>query len=203
MCIRDRFGGTLYIDSVNNKVSVNRDPAVTPLVEDFEVDGSASIDGNVKLASDSGTYVAIGGSSGSQALDVAGSAVVSGKYIAPTTGVVSTPVYTFEGYEKLGLSANSSNKSVSITGESGELVRFEPIKSSSFRDFVTYKREITATSISSPGEGYTPGTYSGVTGSGGTGDGLDADITVAFSVPIGRIATIGTVTTSVLSLIHI
>lgn len=191
------FGGTLYIDSVNNKVSVNRDPAVTPLVEDFEVDGSASIDGNVKLASDSGTYVAIGGSGGTQALDVAGSAIVSGQYIAPTTGVISTPVYTFGGYEKLGLSANPSNKAVSITGESGELIRFEPIKSSSFRDFVTYKREITATSISSPGEGYTSGTYSGVTSSGGTGDGLDADITVAFSVPIGRISTLGTVTTSV------
>ena len=191
------FGGTLYIDSVNNKVSVNRDPAVTPLVEDFEIDGSASIDGNVKLASDSGAYVAIGGSGGSQALDVAGSAVVSGKYIAPTTGVISSPVYTFDGYEKLGLSANSSNKAVSITGESGELIRFEPIKSSSFRDFVTYKREITSTSISSPGEGYTAGTYNGVASSDGTGDGLDADITVAFSLPIGRISTLGTVTTTV------
>lgn len=191
------FGGTLYVDSVNNKISVNRDPAVTPLVEDFEVDGSALIDGNVKLASDSGASVSIGGSSGSQALDVAGSAIVSEKYIAPTTGFISSPVYTFNGYEKLGLSANSSNKSVSITGESGELIRFEPTESSSFRDFVTYKREITSTIISSPGEGYTPGTYSGVTGSGGTGDGLDADITVAFSIPLGRISTLGTVTTSV------
>ena len=191
------FGGTLYVDATNNKISINRDPSVTPLVEDFEVDGSASIDGDVKLASDSGASVSIGGAVATQALSVSGSAIVSGKYIAPTTGVVSTPVYTFEGYEKLGLSANSTNKSVSLTGETGELIRFEPTKSSSFRDFVTYKREITVTSISSPGAGYTPGSYSGVTGSGGTGDGLDADITVAFSVPIGRIATIGTVTTSV------
>tara|TARA_B100000902_G_scaffold126880_2_gene126333 strand:- start:18635 stop:23302 length:4668 start_codon:yes stop_codon:yes gene_type:complete len=191
------FGGVLYVDATNNKISINRDPSVTPLVEDFEVDGSVSIDGNVKLASDSGAYVSIGGAIGTQALDVSGSAIVSGKYIAPTTGVVSSPVYTFEGYERIGLSANSTNKSISVTGQSGELVRFEPIQSSSFRDFVTYKREITATTISSPGAEYTPGSYSGVASSGGTGDGLDADITIAFSVPIGKIATLGTITTSV------
>jgi len=187
------FGGVLYVDATNNKISVNRDPLVTPLVEDFEVDGSVSIDGNVKLASDSGAYVSIGGATGSYELDVVGVISSNQKYLAPISGDIKNPVYTFANENRIGLSSNQTNKSISITGISGELTRFKSDEVSVFRDLKLYKREISSVTTISPGEGYDVGSYSGVSSSGGTGNGLTADITTAFSVTLGKISTIGNI----------
>jgi len=184
------FGGVLYVDATNNKISVNRDPLVTPLVEDFEVDGSVSIDGNVKLASDSGAYVSIGGAPGSYELDVIGVISSNQKYLAPVLGDLKNPVYTFADESRIGLSSNQTNKSISITGISGELTRFKSDEVSVFRDLKLYEREISSTTTISTGEGYDIGSYNGVSSSGGTGDGLTADITIAFSVTLGKISTI-------------
>ena len=187
------FGGTLYIDSVNNKVSVNRDPSVTALVESFEVVGSILGTGNSIFAQDSGTSLSVGGTGTSAKLDVTGSAIVSGVYNAPPTGNVQVPVYTFNGLIRSGLSANTSNSSFSATGLSGELIRFGSTEISSFRDVKSYSRTFDSITITNPGEGYTAGSYNGVASSGGTGAGLTADVVVSFSLPLGKIATVGSI----------
>jgi len=189
------FGGTLYVDSTNNRVSINLDPNVNPLTYDFEVSGEAKVNDNVRLATDSSAFVRIGsGLTGTDKLQVSGNILCSdGKYLAPPTSDVLNPVYTFSGNTRVGLLLNNTNNSMSVTGLSGEILNLQKNLITTYRkincDYVT----VNSSKITIPGSGYAAGSYGGVLASGGTGSGLVANLIVSFYLPLGEINTVGNV----------
>jgi hypothetical protein len=185
------FGGTLYVDSVNNKVSVNIDPAVTPLTVDFEVAGDSIFNGNVDLSFDENTIVSIGSSgSGLEKLQVAGSIASSGKMLVPATDSILEPTYTFSNNERIGISVNTSDESLSFVSTSGEIVKYNPGDVNFYRNLNFNYLEIIESKITKRGSDYVYGSFSGAAAEGGTGSGLFADLIVSFECPIGAIASV-------------
>lgn len=184
------LGSTLYVDSVNNRVSVNIDPAITPLTKEFEVLGTASISDSITAASVLGSTIKIGNnailSQGSK-LQVDGGIYTNQVYYAEATGNTISPVYTFNGLERVGISANSTNSSLSLNSLSGECFRISSDQVNLYRNTNFNQLEILDASII-PGEGYELGTYSGVELVGGTGSGIVVNLTIAF---IGTITNPG------------
>ena len=178
------FGSTLYVDSVNSKVSINIDPAVTPLTKEFEIAGTFANSGSVELASDASATLKVGDpavlSTGAR-LEVDGNTFTKGKFVAEATSNILEPTYTFNGSERVGLLASSANNTLSVSSTTGELIKFEPLVISSYRNTNYDKLEV-LTSTLETGEGYVIGTYSGVEYEGGTGAGFFGNVTVAFTV---------------------
>lgn len=180
------FGGTLFVDSANNRVSVNIDPAVTPLTEAFEVFGDTKTSGNVVLSTASGKIVKIGDITqlgGTSRLQVDGSVYSTQGFFAKSLSDVKNPTISFRSYERFGLSHNASSSTLSVTTGSGEVLRFGNSVTTSLRNLNFDRVDVTATTLVG-GEGYTNGSYSGLQPSGGTGSGLTLSLIVAFTVNI-------------------
>jgi len=184
------LGSTLYIDSTNNRVSVNVDPDITPLTKSFEVLGDAKISDNVILASSVQSTLKVGNSnilSQGSRLQVDGNIYSNSKYYAEADGDVTKPVYTFDSLERVGLSADPTRNSLSVTTTTGECLTVEPQVVNFLRNADFNKLEVLTSSII-PGEGYEIGSYSGVEFVGGTGSGFFGDVIVAF---VGNISNVG------------
>ena len=180
------FGSTLYVDSVSNKVSINRDPAVTALTYDLEVVGSLYNDGDVVLAETTLSTAIIGdvaNISGTPKLGVDGSIYSSGSFLANPTGNIKVPAYSFNSNTRYGLSFNTTNSTLSIATGSGETVRYGDLLTSFYRNIDFVNTTITTTTLVN-GAGYTNGSYSGLQPTGGTGTGLTVNAIVAFSADI-------------------
>ena len=176
------FGSTLYVDSVNNRVSINVDPEITQLTKSFEVDGTVAISDEVYLAENTNSSVKIGNdavlSQGSK-LQVDGSIYTNTFYYSNAAGDTKKPTYSFNNLDRVGLSANSSDKSLSLISTSGECFKINPTEVISYRNTNFNKLQILSSSHIT-GEGYEIGNYSGLELIGGTGSELVVDITVAF-----------------------
>ena len=180
------LGSTLYVDSVNNKVSVNIDPAITPLTYDFEVDGDVKNNGDVYLSSTAGKYVRIGDTtnlSGTSRLQIDGSTFSTNGFQANALNDIKTPVFTIKGNSRYGIAFNSSNSALSVAVGSGESLRFNNLNTVSYRDLSFAYNTIDSNTLDG-GAGYTNGSYAGLQPSGGTGSGLTLTAIVAFSVNI-------------------
>ena len=187
------FGGTLYVDSVNNKVSVNIDPEVTPLTADFEVSGTILNNGDVTIATDAASSVLIGDinevGGTTEKLRVDGGLFAS-EFKTFATGSITAPTYSFGTKPRIGIGCNTTESSLFITGESGEVLRVQSESSTFYRDLNFNSLTITESIISDPSSGYTKGIFSGAPASGGTGNGLIATLTVSYYAPIGEIVSV-------------
>ena len=175
------FGSTLYVDSVNNKVSVNIDPAVTPLVYDFEVNGDLKNNGDTYLSTDLGKVVRIGDDtnlSETSRLQVDGSIFSTNGYLVSSSDDIKNPVYSIRNNTRYGLAFDTPSLALSITVGSGEALRFTNLQTTSFRNLNFDISTITSTSITG-GSGYTNGSYSGIQPTGGSGTGLTLNATVS------------------------
>jgi len=190
------IGSTLYVDSTNNKVSINIDPAVTPLTDDLEISGSFSNTGNVKLSTDSVSTVIVGDNQNvggtSEKLRVEGRAYADGLNVTATGDVVA-PALSFGSMSRVGIGGNTTQQSLFFTGSNGEVLRITGSKGVFYRDLDFDALSITSSSIVTPASGYDNGSFSGAPASGGTGAGLIATLTVSFYIPIGEIATVGNI----------
>jgi hypothetical protein len=100
------FGSTLFVDSVNNRASVNVDPLVTPLLYDFEVDGDLKNSGDTFLSTDSSKVVKIGDEnnlSGTSRLQVDGSVFSTLGYQSEVLNDIKIPSFTFKDNSRYGL----------------------------------------------------------------------------------------------------
>ena len=180
------LGSTLYVDSANNKVSINRDPAVTALTYDLEIVGSLYNDGDTVLSENSLSTTIIGdvvNISGTPKLGVDGSIYADGTFLANPTGNIKVPTYSFDSNTRYGLSFNTTNSTLSIATGSGETVRYGDLLTSFYRDIDFVNTTISSTTLVN-GAGYTNGSYSGLQPTGGTGTGLTVNAIVAFSADI-------------------
>ena len=185
------FGSTLYVDSVNNKVSVNIDPAVTPLTYQFEVAGDVKNTGDAYLSSASGKYVRIGdiaNLAGTSRLQVDGSISSTNGYRTSPSNDIKIPSYTFTGNTRYGIGFNSSSLTLSATVGNGESLRFGDLVTTSYRDLNFDYKVVTSTSITG-GSGYTNGSYSGIQPTGGSGTGFTIDATVSGNALTGIVVT--------------
>jgi hypothetical protein len=184
------LGGTLYIDSTNNRVSINKDPDLFPITNSLEVEGTIFNNDNAFLATDSGSYLRIGsGLSGNEKLQVGGRISATQSIIGPSDSAISTPQFTFANNSRYGVYFNDVDKQTSIVGNSGEIVAFSSNTLKIYRNTEFSYSTITETTLTN-GSGYTDGTYNGLVLSGGTGSGLAANIIVAFTVPLGFIESV-------------
>lgn len=188
------LGSTLYVDSTNNRVSINIDPQTTQLTSELQIDGSLDVYSNVFLSSSSGNTV-IGSDTvlnQTDRLQVDGNIYASNKILAGALSDVTNPSISFRSYERYGLSFNPAGSSISLTGGSGEILKAISEDISIYRDVKFVLNEIQNVDIES-GEGYTYGSYSGVQPTGGTGIGLTGTAIIAFATPIGEILTISNI----------
>lgn len=187
------FGGTLYVDSTNNRVSINVDPNVTPLSYALQVSGSVFNNNNCVFSSGTGVTTKIGDFavlSASERLQVDGGIYTNAYYKAPANTSITSPSYTFTGLTRVGLAANTTNNTLSLVSTSGESLTVAPTLITSYRDLNFDKLSVTSSSFIG-GEGYTDGSYTGLLLSGGTGTGLSANVTV-----VGGSVTAVTITNS-------
>ena len=190
------LGATLYIDSTNNRVSVNKDPNITPLTYDFEVSGDLFNTENAYFATDTGSFVRIGqGLSGSNKLQVGGSIFTTEKFIAPSESTVLNPQFTFSANTRYGLYFNDVDKTLSIVSNNGIISNFKSSSVDIYRETNFNFTEITEFEINS-GSGYDNGSYNGISLLGGTGSGAAANLIVAFSLPLGSIFDIGNISSA-------
>lgn len=188
------LGSTLYVDSTNNKVSINIDPLITPLTNELEIDGSLEVYNNAFLSSISGNTI-IGSDTffnQNDKLQVDGNIYSSGKIFVDPSSNISTPSLSFKGNERYGLSFNPAGNSISLTGGSGEILKAVSADVSIYRDVKFVINEIQNVEVEG-GEGYTYGSYSGVQPTGGTGIGLTGTAIIAFATPIGEIVTVNNI----------
>jgi ribosomal protein S8E len=187
------LGGTLYIDSINNRVSINRDPDTTPLTYDLEIDGSLYNSDNSVFSAQSGTYTRIGsGLSGTEKLQVGGSIYSSEKFLGSTAATLQNPQYSFSANTRHGIHFNDVDKETSIVSSNGKLLGFKSNQIDFYRNTNFNVTEITEINLNG-GSGYTDGTYNGILLTGGTGNGAAANVIVAFSLPIGSISTVNNI----------
>ena len=98
-------------------------------------------------------------------------------------GTIPSPSYTFENQTRTGLALTSNQTAVSVTSISGQIAEFGSTELSIFRNTTYKKLSIVDTSFTR-GSGYTQGQYNSVSLLGGTGSGLIANISIAFTVDI-------------------
>lgn len=180
------FGGTLYVDSVNKRVSVNIDPAVTPLIYDFDVNGDVKSSGNTYLSSATGKKVRVGNTSnlsGDSRLQVDGSTFSTTGFVGNALNDIKTPIFSVKDYSRYGLAFNSTNSALSVAVGSGESLRFTNLTTTSYRNLNFDFNQIQSTTLNG-GAGYDIGTYSGIQPAGGTGSGFTVNVIVAFSTNI-------------------
>jgi len=180
------FGGTLYVDSVNHRVSVNIDPAVTPLLYDFDVSGDIRSSGDTYLSYTTNKKVRIGSTSnlsGNSRLQVDGSTFSTTGFQANALNDIKTPIFTVKDNTRYGVAFNSSNSALSVAVGSGESLRFTNLLTTSYRDLNFDSTNITSTTLTG-GAGYDVGSYSGLQPSGGTGVGFTVNTVVAFATNI-------------------
>lgn len=185
------FGSTLYVDSVNKKVSVNIDPAITPLTYAFEVSGDLKNNGDAYLSSASGKYVRIGNTanlSGTSKLQVDGSISSTTGYRSSPSTDIKSPSYTFANNTRYGIAFVAANSALSTTVGSGESLRFTNLTTTSYRNFDFDYKVVSGTTITG-GTGYTNGTYNGIQPSGGSGTGFTINATVSGTSLTGIVVT--------------
>ena len=98
-------------------------------------------------------------------------------------GTVLVPALSFVDQERTGLVLTDNQTAISVTSVSGQIAEFGSTELSIFRNTTFNKLEITDTSFTAGSE-YTQGQYNATSFEGGTGDGLVADITIAFEVNV-------------------
>ena len=98
-------------------------------------------------------------------------------------GTVLVPALSFVDQERTGLVLTDNQTAISVTSISGQIAEFGSTELSIFRNTTFNKLEINDTSFTA-GSGYDQGQYNATSFEGGTGDGLVADITIAFEVNI-------------------
>jgi plastocyanin len=98
-------------------------------------------------------------------------------------GTVLIPSLSFVDQERTGLILTDGQTALSVTSTSGQIAEFGSTELSVFRNTTFNKLAITATSFTA-GSGYTQGQYNTTSFEGGTGNGLTADITIAFEVNV-------------------
>jgi plastocyanin len=103
-------------------------------------------------------------------------------------GAVLTPALSFVDQERTGLVLTDNQTALSVTSVSGQIAEFGSTELSVFRNTTFNKLEITDTSFTA-GSGYNQGQYNATSFEGGTGDGLVADITIAFEVNVSTAGT--------------
>jgi hypothetical protein len=175
------LANTLYIDAINNRVGINKDPSITPLTEAFEITGGIVNSGDTYLSSDLNKIVRIGDTtnlSGTSRLQVDGSVLSTGGYQATSSDDIKTPVYAIRGNTRYGLAFNTGSLALSVAVGSGEALKFTNLLTTSYRSLNFDYKTITSTSITG-GSGYTDGSYSGIQPSGGSGTGLTLNATVS------------------------
>lgn len=180
------FGSTLYVDSVNNRVSVNIDPEVTPLIYDLDVDGDFRNSGNTFLATNTAKSIKVGdinNLSGTSRLQVDGNVFSTSGFLANPVNNIKTPSYSIQNNQRYGIAFDSTSSALSIATGSGEVLRFTDLLSTSYRNLNFNFNTILSTTLVN-GAGYTDGSYSGLQPSGGTGNGLTVNAIVAFNVNI-------------------
>ena len=180
------FGSTLYVDSVNNRVSVNIDPEVTPLIYDLDVDGDFRNSGNTFLSTNTAKSTKVGdinNLSGTSRLQVDGNVFSTSGFLANPLNNIKTPSYSIQNNQRYGIAFDSTSSALSIATGSGEVLRFTDLLSTSYRNLNFNFNTILSTTLVN-GAGYTDGSYSGLQPSGGTGIGLTVNAIVAFNVNI-------------------
>ena len=180
------LGSTLFVDSVNNRVSVNIDPLVTPLIYDLDVDGDFRNSGNTFLATNTAKSIKVGdinNLSGTSRLQVDGNVFSTSGFLANPVNNIKTPSYSIQNNQRYGIAFDSTSSALSIATGSGEVLRFTDLLSTSYRNLNFNFNTILSTTLVN-GAGYTNGSYSGLQPSGGTGIGLTVNAIVAFNVNI-------------------
>lgn len=176
---------TLFVDNFTKRIGVKN----TLPEYDLDVKGSFKTLNNSVIGDDPESKVTIGSedlisSLGSgEKLHVDGSTKVNGFIQLSSLNNVSNPSVRFDGNSKFGISSNSNNNTISITGSSGELQRYAFDETNLFRDLKLTNKTI-STFIKTSGSGYTNGSYTNVPLEGGTGSGILVDIDVAFDVDV-------------------
>jgi hypothetical protein len=179
-----------YIDTTNGFIGINAsDVENNPLSYSLELYGTFYNDGDVVLAETSSSIVNIGDTQGTSKLNVGGSVDISGELKVSSdislnsSASISEPSLYFTDNRKVGLYYNSLSDYISLTGYTGELASFKHDSLQFYRDSNFNSRTV-KDYIIIPGSGYTLGNYSNVVLEGGTGSGLIADITIAFTTKV-------------------
>jgi len=160
----------------------------------LDISGTFRSSNNTVIASSVPAKVAIGnqsllsGLSSSDKLIVQGNIIGNDRIIAGSTSDLKNPTISFSNNLRSGISSDSTNKTISITGLSGELTKFESEKVEIYRNTNFISTSVNTFTIN-PGSGYTNGNYSNVLFVGGTGNGIYGNITVAFRTNITQPGT--------------
>jgi len=161
---------------------------VSNLLPEYSVDigGSFKTDENTILSEDIGFKTVIGdrlnldSMTDDDKLYVDGNILTTGNIFLSNSENLSSPSLSFTDDNSIGLYYNNTDKFISVTGYTGELSSFKYDSLHFYRDSNFTSRNVEEYLIQS-GSGYTQGTYSEVELVGGTGNGLTANVTVAFS----------------------
>ena len=174
---------TGFVGIYNSVPEYNLDITGTFRSSNNSVIGS-SIDAKVAIGSQS----LLSGLSSSDKLIVQGNIIGSDRIIASSTSDLKNPTISFSNNLKSGISSDSTNKTLSITGLSGELTKFESEKVEIYRNTNFISTSVNTFTIN-PGSGYTNGNYLNVLLAGGTGSGIYGNITVGFATNITQPGT--------------
>ena len=176
---------TLFVDFGQKKIGVKN----TLPEYDLDLNGTFKSSGNSIIGNDVGTKVVIGdeaalsGLGSSEKLYVDGGSKINGVLEVGSTNNISNPSISFSGNSKYGLSSNSNDSTLSVTGSSGELQRYSFDETNIFRTVKITNKQISET-LKTSGSGYTYGSYVFVPLQGGSGSGLLVDVDITFDLNV-------------------